>query len=170
MQNHQADSSLYVWPSVWSADLHLFLKSVVIHDTECPYWDQVSLDNTKPNQPPRVLRVVRFEQVHLLDENTAHTSDKSFNSLSSSGAIFHSTRYPSQLSRWQKHGISMSNTSTFTPDHQLESNPRPFDLVSITLASRARPHTQSLPDNVSCYFTNICIDLVRRVIHRVNMA
>ena len=50
MQNHQADSSLYVWASVWSADLHLVLKSVVIHDTECPYWDQVSLNNTKPNQ------------------------------------------------------------------------------------------------------------------------
>ena len=26
-----------------------FIKSVVIHDTECPYWDQVSLNNTKPN-------------------------------------------------------------------------------------------------------------------------
>ena len=26
MQNHQADSPLYVWPDVWSADLHLFIK------------------------------------------------------------------------------------------------------------------------------------------------
>ena len=26
MQNHQADSPLYVWPDVWSADLHLFMK------------------------------------------------------------------------------------------------------------------------------------------------
>ena len=25
-------------------------KVLVIHDTECPYWDQVSLNNTKPNQ------------------------------------------------------------------------------------------------------------------------
>ena len=25
-------------------------KSMVIHDTECPYWDQVSFNNTKPNQ------------------------------------------------------------------------------------------------------------------------
>ena len=24
-------------------------KSMVIHDTECPYWDQVSLNNTNPN-------------------------------------------------------------------------------------------------------------------------
>ena len=24
-------------------------KSMVVHDTECPYWDQVSLNNTKPN-------------------------------------------------------------------------------------------------------------------------
>ena len=39
----------YVWPCVWSADLHLLIKSMVIHDTECPYWDQVSLNNT-PNQ------------------------------------------------------------------------------------------------------------------------
>ena len=46
MQNHQADSSLYVWPDVWSADLHLLIKSMIIHDTECPYWDQVSLNNT----------------------------------------------------------------------------------------------------------------------------
>ena len=46
MQNHQADSPLYVWPCVWSADLHLLIKSMVIHDTECPYWDQVSLNNT----------------------------------------------------------------------------------------------------------------------------
>ena len=26
-----------------------FIKNMVIHDTECPYWDQVSLNNTKPN-------------------------------------------------------------------------------------------------------------------------
>ena len=43
-----ADSPIYVWPDVWSADLHLFIKSMVIHDTEYPYWDQVSLNNTKP--------------------------------------------------------------------------------------------------------------------------
>ena len=49
MQNHQADSPLCVWPYVWSADLHLLIKSMVIHDTECPYWDQVSLNNI--NQP-----------------------------------------------------------------------------------------------------------------------
>ena len=28
-----------------------FRKSMVIHDIECPYWDQVSLNNTKPNHP-----------------------------------------------------------------------------------------------------------------------
>ena len=26
MQNHQADSSLYVWPDVWSADLQVYKK------------------------------------------------------------------------------------------------------------------------------------------------
>ena len=44
---YEVDSPLYVWPDVWSADLHLLIfKSMVIHDTECPYWDQVSLNNT----------------------------------------------------------------------------------------------------------------------------
>ena len=33
MQNHQADSPLYVWPDVWYADYHLLIKSMVIHDT-----------------------------------------------------------------------------------------------------------------------------------------
>ena len=28
-----------------------FRKSMVIHDTECPYWDQVSLNSTNPTQP-----------------------------------------------------------------------------------------------------------------------
>ena len=47
---HQADSPHYVWLDVWSADLHLFIKNMVIHDTKCPYWDQVSLHTTnKPN-------------------------------------------------------------------------------------------------------------------------
>ena len=40
---------LYVWPDVWSADLHLCIKNMVIHDIECPYWNQMSLNNT--NQP-----------------------------------------------------------------------------------------------------------------------
>ena len=51
MQIHQADSPLYVWPDVWSADLHLLIKSMVIHDTECPYWGQVSLNNTNQTKP-----------------------------------------------------------------------------------------------------------------------
>ena len=51
MQNHQADSPLYVWPDVWSVDFHLLIKSMVIHDTKCPYWDQVSLNNTNQTKP-----------------------------------------------------------------------------------------------------------------------
>ena len=61
MQNHQADSPHYVWPDVWSADLHVLIKSMVIHDTECPYWDQVSLNNT--NQPTFMQRSVYFEKL-----------------------------------------------------------------------------------------------------------
>ena len=67
MQTHQADSPLYVWPVVWSADLHLLIKSMVIHDTECPYWDQVSLNNT--NQPTNLIcvrsRFTSLFQLHL---------------------------------------------------------------------------------------------------------
>ena len=55
MQNHQADSPLYAWPDVWSADLHLLVKSMVIHDTECPYWDQVSLNNTNLTKPNHLM-------------------------------------------------------------------------------------------------------------------
>ena len=46
MCNHQADSPLYVWPGVWSVDLQVLKKSIVIHDTECPHWYQVSVNNT----------------------------------------------------------------------------------------------------------------------------
>ena len=49
MQNHQVDSPLYLWPDIWSAEICNFIKCIVIHDTECPYWDQVSFHNTKPN-------------------------------------------------------------------------------------------------------------------------
>ena len=54
MHNHQADSPLYMWPDVWSADLHLLIWSMVIHDTEYPYWDQVSLNNTNQTKPDPV--------------------------------------------------------------------------------------------------------------------
>ena len=38
--SQQADSPLYAWSDVWSGDLQV-QKSLVIHDTECPYWNQV---------------------------------------------------------------------------------------------------------------------------------
>ena len=43
--NHQADSPLYVWSDL---AISKFRKSMVIHDAKCPYWDQVSLNNTNP--------------------------------------------------------------------------------------------------------------------------
>ena len=49
--NHQADSPLYVWAWCliwWFASLQ---KSMVIHDTECPYWPGV-VKQHKPNRPP----------------------------------------------------------------------------------------------------------------------
>ena len=43
--NHQADSPLYVWPDVVICKS---TKSMVTHDTECPYWDQVPINYTTP--------------------------------------------------------------------------------------------------------------------------
>ena len=64
---HQADSPLYVWPDVWSADFHLLIKSMVIHDTECPYWDQVSLNNTNQTKSVALTSLIMktFERIVL---------------------------------------------------------------------------------------------------------
>ena len=40
-EHMQGDGPLHVWPDVWSGDLHAE-KSIVIHDIECPNWDQMS--------------------------------------------------------------------------------------------------------------------------------
>ena len=39
----------------WCLMICKFRKSVVIHDTECPYWDHTSLNNTNQNQNLSVL-------------------------------------------------------------------------------------------------------------------
>ena len=40
------------WCLIWLfTSLQLFFKSMVIYDTECPYWDQVSLNNTRQPKP-----------------------------------------------------------------------------------------------------------------------
>ena len=44
-------TAYFMWPDVWSADLHLFIKNMVIHDIECPNWDQMSLNNTNQTKP-----------------------------------------------------------------------------------------------------------------------
>ena len=59
--NHQADNPLYVWPDVWSGDLQV-RKSMVIRDIKCPYWDQVSLNNTNPTQP---CRSISYQYVYI---------------------------------------------------------------------------------------------------------
>ena len=41
-----------------------FRKTMVIHDTECPYWDQVSLNNTNPTKPS-LLHCCRWIQVYV---------------------------------------------------------------------------------------------------------
>ena len=45
--SHQADNPRYVWPDVWLV-ISKFRKSMA-YMTECPYWDQVSLNNPNPN-------------------------------------------------------------------------------------------------------------------------
>ena len=56
-EKHQADSPFYVWPDVWSGICKL-KKSMVIHDTECPYWDQVSLNNTNQTKPQKKIFIL----------------------------------------------------------------------------------------------------------------
>ena len=74
MQNHQADSPLYVLPDVWSADLHLLIfKSIVIRDTECPYWDQVSLNNTNQTKP-NVTQAANYWHDELVNKTAPPTS------------------------------------------------------------------------------------------------
>ena len=58
--NHKAlGRQLYVWP--WHLINCKFRKSMVMHDTECLYWDQVSLNNTNPNSPPFDLNILYSE-------------------------------------------------------------------------------------------------------------
>ena len=48
IRKHHAGSPLYVWPIVWSGDLQFQKK---YGHTKCPYWDQVSLNNTSQTKP-----------------------------------------------------------------------------------------------------------------------
>ena len=38
-------SAVTNWPDVWSGDVQTLQMCMVIHDTKCPYWDQISLLN-----------------------------------------------------------------------------------------------------------------------------
>ena len=40
--NHQVDSPFGVWFDVCPGDLQAKKKNLVLHDTECPYWGQLS--------------------------------------------------------------------------------------------------------------------------------
>ena len=46
MRNHQADNQLNMCGLMSELVICKFRKSMVIHDTECPYCDKVSLNNT----------------------------------------------------------------------------------------------------------------------------
>ena len=57
-----------MWSDVWSGDFVNLDKSNVIRDTECPYWNQVLLNNTNPTQPDTVAFLHNQIYVdHLLD-------------------------------------------------------------------------------------------------------
>ena len=62
IRNHQADSQIYVWPDVWSDDLQ------VIHDTECPYWDQVSLNNNLNLTPLGLLTACLWQGMNFEED------------------------------------------------------------------------------------------------------
>ena len=50
-----------LWLDVWSGDLICkFRKSMVLHDTECPYWDQVSLNNTNQTCFCHIFKWIQF--------------------------------------------------------------------------------------------------------------
>ena len=44
-----------------------FRKSVVMHDTECPYLDHMSLNNTNPN-PSGIARLTAYFSCGLMSE------------------------------------------------------------------------------------------------------
>ena len=45
--NHQVEVSFYLWPSICSGDLQAKNSEWSYTTPECPYWDQVSKNNTK---------------------------------------------------------------------------------------------------------------------------
>ena len=50
ISNHQFNGPFHLWSDVWSCELQSKRKGMVMHDTECLYWDQMSLHNTKIKQ------------------------------------------------------------------------------------------------------------------------
>ena len=56
---------LYVWGLMSDLVICKFRKSVVIHDTECPYWDQVSLNKHKPTNQSYMLPLVCWGINHM---------------------------------------------------------------------------------------------------------
>ena len=65
--DHQADSLFYLMSDVWFANIE---QSIVIHDTESPYCDQVSLNNTKFKLQPLYYKCCmpseKYRSVHAI--------------------------------------------------------------------------------------------------------
>ena len=60
VSNHQADCPFSMRPGVWIGDLQIMNMSMITHDTECPHWNQVSLNNTE------LKLILLYFQIYLL--------------------------------------------------------------------------------------------------------
>ena len=62
--SYQADSPFYLWPIIWCGDWRA-KKEYGLYDTECPFWDQVSLNNTTLFWCYKMCRVSCFSVVRF---------------------------------------------------------------------------------------------------------
>ena len=59
-----------MWPNVWFGDLHVYKSMLIgLHDTECPYWDQVSLNHTNQTPIRKVMDTHKLAEGKMLNCN-----------------------------------------------------------------------------------------------------
>ena len=152
MQNHQADSPLYVWPDVWSADLHLLIfKSMVIHDTECPYWDQVSLNNTNQTKTTNHVITTYKQSPHHSQTNHLLTTCKPSHhwqmiSLSVTNSLLITYRTNHLLTTHKPSHHSQTVLISHKPYHQTET-------ISSIIINLITTHKQTISSSVKTIFS-----------------
>ena len=88
--NQQAGSPLYVRPDVWSGDF-ASLESMVIYGTQCPYRDQVLLNNTKPTYTRS--QIIHYMNIAPLRLPFIKNDDCAKKPLSTKWANHHASRF-----------------------------------------------------------------------------